>query len=441
MLEDFKNNFYEELPDFKEYQIYVATSGGIDSVALCHLLHQCGIYFKILHCNFKLRGEDSDLDEKFVSLLANKLDKEFYSISFNTIDKSKKSKTNIQLTARNLRYTWFNQITSSDKNPVVLTAHHLDDNIETFLLNISRGTSVKGAGGIPKFRDIYYRPLLKFSKSKIIKFIALNDIEYRTDSSNQELKYKRNTIRHKIIPELEKITPSIKENIQTFMNDILLMNDDLENESDQFKSLYFKESEGIISVTKKLLLQLSDIKLQYLFKSFGITRAKIQEFRNFLDSSNGAIRKIENFEFLINRDKLLMRNLENKVTLKPIQVYDLPFNFKVGNSKYQLSRAKKGNVNFNSNNVYCDFSIVQFPLTIRSYNNGEKFISFGSKQSKLISDILINQKLSLFEKEEVFIIEDSKRQSLFLDVITSNHNFKVTKLSTEVLILSKFIET
>ncbi|MCK5815335.1 MAG: tRNA lysidine(34) synthetase TilS, partial [Flavobacteriaceae bacterium] len=192
----------------------VTVSGGIDSVVLVHLLHQLKFDISIAHCNFKLREADSDLDEQFVKKLASDLKLDFYKISFETEVYAKKNKCSIQMAARELRYDWFEEIRQKNNLDYVLTAHHKDDVLETFLINLSRGTGLEGLIGIPSKNGYIVRPMLPFSREDINSFAKENTIEWREDKSNASTKYLRNKIRHDLVPILKELNPSFMSSFE-----------------------------------------------------------------------------------------------------------------------------------------------------------------------------------------------------------------------------------
>ncbi len=193
-------------------QIFVATSGGMDSMVLCHLLIQNGILFSIAHCNFTLRGKESDEDENFVKKFAKDHQIAFYTEKYNTAALAKENKTSIEEEARNLRYDFFRRLTMEYQIEAFLTAHHQDDQVETVLMRMISGTGFQGLQGIPEFRaPNFYRPLLQISQNEIKTYAIEHDISYREDSSNNEMIYKRNYIRHEILPKIETLNPNYRE--------------------------------------------------------------------------------------------------------------------------------------------------------------------------------------------------------------------------------------
>ncbi|MEE9348970.1 MAG: tRNA lysidine(34) synthetase TilS, partial [Flavobacteriaceae bacterium] len=209
MLANFKKHIELKFPFLKESKLLVTVSGGIDSVVLLHLLYQLDYSIVITHCNFCLREKESDIDEVFVKNLASKLEVPFFTKRFSTEKYASNHKLSIQEAARNLRYQWFSTLAKEQKCHAILTAHNLNDNLETFLINFSRGTGLKGLIGIPQINKNINRPLMAFSRKEITAFANENNIEWREDKSNANTKYTRNKIRHSIIPVLEELNPNL----------------------------------------------------------------------------------------------------------------------------------------------------------------------------------------------------------------------------------------
>ena len=253
MLQEFKNHINDSFSFLKESKILIAISGGIDSVVLSHLAHQTGLNFALCHCNFQLRGEESDEDEVFVKELAKKLNVTVFTTNFDTNQYAKEQKLSTQVAARNLRYKWFDQLLQKHQFEVVLTAHNSNDNIETFLINATRGTGLEGLTGIPPINGNIIRPLLPFSRKDIETFAHENQIVWREDSSNNSDKYVRNKIRHQVIPILEEINPQLLETfsrtLQNLQESSEIVNDRIQDIS---KEMIRQENELIKLDVSKL---------------------------------------------------------------------------------------------------------------------------------------------------------------------------------------------
>ena len=220
MFPQFQQHLYSRLTFLKESRILIAISGGVDSVVLTHLCHQLKLNISLAHCNFNLRGKESDADEDFVLQLAEDLELEVFIESFETEAYAKEHKRSIQMAARELRYQWFDELADQLKFDYILTAHHADDNLETFLINFTRGTGLEGLTSIPEVNGVFVRPLLPFSSHEIHEFAKENKIKWRYDSSNASTKYLRNKLRHDVIPILKEINPSLLQSFKTTLNNL-----------------------------------------------------------------------------------------------------------------------------------------------------------------------------------------------------------------------------
>ena len=216
MIDKVKNIIFENSLFSKTDKLILAISGGVDSVCLMHILLSLGYKLELAHCNFNLRGVESNEDEEFVKKLSNIYKLKLHIQSFDTEKYSIQKRLSIQMAARELRYNWFKKIKIKEEAKYIILAHHNDDDIETYFINLLRGTGIKGLLGMPIKKDCFIRPLINFSRLDIERYVSINKLEYRDDSSNNSLKYLRNKIRHKLLPLLYEINPNLK---QTLLNE------------------------------------------------------------------------------------------------------------------------------------------------------------------------------------------------------------------------------
>lgn len=214
MLEKFQNHIQSQFSFLNESKIFIAVSGGVDSMVLVDLYQKLQLNFSILHCNFQLRGEESEAETQFIRDFGKKNQIPYIIHYFETEKYAKENKLSIQLAARKLRYNWFQDELKNKNFNHLLTAHHADDNLETFLINLSRGTGIEGLTGIPKQNNFIIRPLLPFSRTEILQYAKENQVEWKEDSSNQSDKYLRNKIRHQIVPILKELHPTFLDNFE-----------------------------------------------------------------------------------------------------------------------------------------------------------------------------------------------------------------------------------
>ena len=273
MLQQFREHINTHLSFLNGKKLLIALSGGLDSIVLSHLLHQLQFSMEFAHCNFKLRGVESDEDEAFVTEFSSGLNVKIHVQHFNPKTYSEIHKVSIQMAARTLRYQWFASLAEALKCDYILTAHHADDALETFLINFSRGTGLEGLTGIPEQNGNVIRPLLPFSKETILDYAEKNNLKWREDSSNTETKSLRNKIRHEIIPQLRSLYPAFPENVQKTLQHLQGSKQLIATHIKNCKETLFQpEGNGyIISVAELMELRPQKPYLYELFKDFGFT--------------------------------------------------------------------------------------------------------------------------------------------------------------------------
>ncbi|MCL6295186.1 tRNA lysidine(34) synthetase TilS [Jejuia spongiicola] len=431
MLEQFKSHIKNNFSILKESKLLVAISGGLDSVVLMHLCHQFGLNIALVHCNFNLRGEESDSDENFILQLAEDLDLEVFIESFDTENYAKKNKLSIQMAARELRYNWFEELAAQLQFDYVLTAHHADDNLETFLINLSRGTGLDGLSGIPVINDKLVRPLLLFSREAIETYAKDNNLKWREDSSNISTKYLRNKLRHDVIPILKEINPQLLQNFsktQAYLkNSKLIIEDRIE---DVFTDIVNQTDSQSISFDVSKIKKLSKPKA-YLFeflKDYNFT--EWDDVENLLDAQSGKQVFSNTHRLLKDRRFLLLTEITSE-SYKPIKILNLdnkietPFGALIFN-KIDLI------VENLSNTVYVDKDKLNFPLTIRKWEEGDVFYPLGMTGKKKLSKYFKDEKISLFDKENVWVLCSGK-DIVWVINRRADNRFKVTEATKHIL--------
>lgn len=390
----------------KTDKLLLAFSGGVDSVVLAMLLKEGGYNFELAHCNFKLRGKESDADEKFCIDFAKKNKLKIHNKQFKTKDFVKNTKTSVQMAARELRYTWFMELAKKHKYDFVLTAHHANDNIETLLINLIRGTGINGLKGIPQKQNLIARPLLFARKEDILAYAEKNKLKYRDDSSNDEVKYKRNYLRHEIIPGLKKLNPALES---TFDNNIRLFRQTAavvkQFVSEKRKEIIVEGNDSFKINIKKLVAEESAELLLFEWLSpKGFNNSQVEQiFNSLISKSSGKLFFSETHQALIDRDFIFVEFIEIKTPQKEFLIKEisdfkkLPFKLNA-----DLSASKK--IMSGKNIAQIDFTKPVFPLKIRKWKAGDKFMPLGMTGYKKISDFLINQKLNRFEKENIWLL-------------------------------------
>ena len=413
----------------------VAVSGGVDSVVLLDLLAKAGYKLALAHCNFKLRGDESEEDEQFVRNLAEKYHIPLFVKQCPANDYATKHKLTIQEAARDLRYDFFEKLSAEKNFDKVAIAHHADDNLETFFINLFRGGGLQGLKGIPVQRTIFIRPLMFATRQQIETYARDNNLRWRNDSSNASLKYLRNKIRHQLLPEIKKITGNFDPVFQSLDNlkeDALVLELLLEREKSRLTNI---KNNNIIITPEKIPPGLTgSLWFYYLLKSYGFPRSETGKiFDAFRSKSTGKHFFSEHFELLVDRDSLVVR----KKTLSakqqfPIYPTDTVINKPIkATLKIVSGNAIEPTLFKNPDNGFFDYRKLTFPLTLRKWRQGDRFQPYGMKGSKLVSDFFTDMKLSLFEKEATWLLE-SEGVIAWIVGHRVAEPFKVTKKTKKV---------
>lgn len=388
-------------------KILVGVSGGIDSMVLLHLLVHAGFSVGVAHCNFGLRGDESDADEQFVRYHCLMNGIPIHSIGFDTLEYSKKNGFSIQVAARELRYAYFDEIGKEYKYTRIAVAHNLNDSVETVLLNLSRGTGLRGLTGIKPVNGNIIRPLLFATRNQIEEYASLHKISYREDSSNATLKYKRNFIRHKVMPLLWELNPAADISIYQTAKHLIEAQLLVDRQLSQIRREIIYEDGGKVYLDIQKLRDepAANLFLVDFLSNFSYTPAMAGEVLNLLESSAGG--KVESETHVVFRDRNQLI-IQPKQTLEPHWVqfdanarhveHPIKLNITL-NDYFKGSPFKKDPKVAN-----LDFGKLEFPLTIRPWQPGDRFIPFGMTGFKKISDFLIDIKLPIPEKERVFVL-------------------------------------
>ena len=386
-------------------KVIVGVSGGADSVALLHVLKQLGYSCIVAHCNFHLRGEESDNDEIFVREMANELHLDFEQIDFDTTDYARKCKISVEMAARELRYNWFEQVRKTHTASAIAVAHHADDNVETLLMNLTRGTGLKGLTGIPLQNGYIIRPLLCCTRSDIVNYLIKYNLHHITDSTNAQNDYTRNKFRNQIIPLFEKINPSFKQTItaliERFEEIEAVYNEKMIETKSKITSTennYFKIDIQQLKHTKYRKSLLYDILLPYSFHA-----DTVENIIHNLDSEPGSIFYSLTHKLLHDRDFLIVS--KNNIPLQ--QSYNISESVTEISEPIHLNISKRiYNTKISKSKLFAtlDASKFTFPLVLRHWQKGDSFVPFGMKNSKKLSDFFIDTKMNRFEKENTWLL-------------------------------------
>jgi len=417
-------------------KILLAVSGGIDSMVLLDLLQKMNCNFAVAHCNFNLRGQESDGDEAFVSSYCEEKKIELFKISFQTKTYANEKKISIQMAARELRYNWFQEIYQANDFKYIALAHHANDVVETFHINLSRGTGIKGLSGIKAKIGNLIRPLLFATRDEIIGYQKENKLDFREDSSNSSVKYARNKIRHEIIPSLEKINSAYSQNVLKSIENLLevekIYNQQIEEKRKEI--VIFENHLYKINIDKLLKTAAPKTFLFEFIREFGFESDNLEQIYESVTNQTGCEFLSENFILLKNRNEFIVKRKENaqktdifidKNCLQ-LKINEINFTFSEFEKKQDFVMEKKQEI------ALLDFDKLEFPLQITNWKTGDYFYPLGMEKRKKISDFLIDKKISLFEKEKQLILK-SKNEIVWMVGKQIDNRFKLTQSTKKIL--------
>jgi len=396
MLDQFNEHINNRLGFLKNKKLLLACSGGVDSMVLAHVMCQFNFTIAIAHCNFSLRGVESDTDMDFVKSWAEKQSIPFFVKTFNTKEFAADHKLSIQMAARDLRYEWFETILNDCKYDYLLTAHHADDNLETFLINLSRGTGLRGLLGIPEKNHRIVRPLLPYSKDQLLAYAKKNSLCWREDNSNNNTKYLRNKLRHHIVPAYKEVSSSTLKNFnktqkylrgsQTLVDDYLVLIRNL---------VMTEQAEGfVINITKLINLPHYEMLLHELLSPFNFNAWKPNETAGvYVIAKNTKSIKI------------------------PVRL-----NFSEASS-FKIT---------NTHTFFVDYQKLDYPLQLRPWKEGDFFHPLGMKGKKKLSKFFKDEKLSLVAKSNIWVL-CSNHKIVWVVGMRGDERFKVTKQTKTIL--------
>ena len=430
MLASFQNHLQQNFPFLWQKKIILAISGGIDSVVLAHLLHGLNIPFLMAHCNFQLRGEESEGDQRFVAALSHQLSAPLAVKRFETKAYGKAHGLNTQLAARVLRYEWFETLRKEKGYDYVLTAHQANDSWETFLINTSRGTGLKGLLGIPAQNGAILRPLLPFSREEIHAFATENHICWREDSSNCSDAYTRNKIRHHLSPILKEIHPLFFKNFEKTQSLLQLTYDFLQESISQYRKECFTMGNPIVFLIEKLRTHPHRrFLLHELLSPYGFT--DVNALERFLQASTGKYLASDTHRLLSNRGQWLISEIHE--TPSPafyLQETDQAIDFPIALSWKKVSQAEPSGAEV----IYIDKEKIQFPLCLRKRKEGDLFFPYGmGGQKKVLRKYFKDEKYSLYDKENQWLLTDSTDQILWVVGRRADERFRPTPHTKEIL--------
>ncbi|OZV69945.1 tRNA lysidine(34) synthetase TilS [Winogradskyella aurantia] len=431
MLKSFSDTIDGPLRCLKQGKLLLAISGGLDSVVLAWLCHELKLNFALAHCNFNLRDEESNTDEDFVINLAEDLDVEVFIQNFDTLSYAQSNGRSIQMAARELRYDWLKELAGQLEFDYILTAHHADDNLETFLINFTRGTGLNGLTGIPTINDNIVRPLLSFPRAQIQEYARDHNIDWREDSSNATRKYLRNKFRHDIVPILKEINPNLLDSFQ--------------NTLEHLKDTADIVEESLNAVAKRAIVNIDDHGVTYkisefkkvnnpkaylfeMFKNFGFT--EWNDVVDLLDAESGKYVKSNSHRLIKHRAHLILTDLQT-YTNEPIIINESDASIETPLGILKLETAKSY-LQADLHTIYVDKHRLKFPLMLRPWQEGDIFQPLGMTGKKKVSKYLKDEKTSLVEKENTWVLT-SDNEIIWIVGKRADERFKITSKTKDIL--------
>ncbi|MCD7974150.1 MAG: tRNA lysidine(34) synthetase TilS [Candidatus Azobacteroides sp.] len=444
MLERVKRYIEENKLLFPKEKVLVGVSGGADSVALLDMLYHLGYHCIICHCNFHLRADESLRDEHFVHALATSYQLPFIKTDFDTQRYAKEKNLSIEMAARELRYTWFEEKRQEYNASAIAVGHHLDDSVETTFLNLCRGTGIRGLTGIRAKNGNIVRPLLTLSKKDILTYLSAGSLSFVTDSTNEDSIYTRNFIRNKIIPLFEELNPDFNQTMQRTQEYLTDTEAIYRQAVEYWKSNIVKQKAQQWEIAVPVLLS-SPAPSTILFEilsPFGFNSAVIKDISGHLTDIPGKTfyNSDVTYRVILHRDCLIL-SPNKKATEDPIYLIEentsgisLPISLRLTiqeNSPDFCFNKKK-------ETAYFDLEKLAFPLILRHWKKGDRFVPFGMKGKKKLSDYFTDRKMCLPEKEMLWILCNAKDEILWIVGERADNRFRVTETTRDILRIDFF---
>jgi len=420
----------------------LTVSGGVDSIVMANLFHKAGLAAGIAHCNFGLRGEESMLDEMFVRQLGDQYNLPVFVKRFETKNYAKEHAVSTQMAARDLRYAWFEEIREKNAFDWIATAHHASDSLETALLNLARGTGISGLHGIQFQNRLLLRPILFAEKKEILAYARANMLTWRDDVSNDSLDYKRNIVRHKIIPVLKELNPSLESTFKVTSERIRAADILLTEYLDAWKRAAVRSEEDEIFISIPALLSESEpaYRLWSVLSGYGFSYIQTGQIIKSIYAVSGKIFYSESHSLLKDRGNLILKPIFVKNLLpQPVFVTEKNGSFTFGDGILHLESEQKSTTSFDGKQdyiIHVDEDQLLFPLTVRKWLPGDICYPLGMKgKRKKISDILVDKKMNLYQKEKVHVLVNGNGEIIWVVGIRMDERYKIsdeTKNATKI---------
>lgn len=404
--------------------ILAAVSGGRDSVVLAELLHRGGYRFEIAHCNFHLRGDESDRDEQFVRDLANRYGVPCHVAQFDTDAYASEKNISTEMAARELRYAWFERVRQERGLDLIAVAHHRDDAIETFFINLLRGAGLAGLCGMKAQYGHVVRPLLHVSREEIDRYIDENGLHYVEDRTNATDLYLRNRIRHQLIPPMRELNPSFDSVMSQNLHNLSDANEIYQSTVAAIKEdIVTHRSDGIdeIPIAKIENLKTQDTLLFELLRPYGFNADTVNEILAGLHGKSGRQYLSPTHRLVKDRQTLQVSALGTTDATPKLTISG------------PIARKEFTTLKTERNTILCDADLLKQPLTLRHWHDGDRFYPFGMKGSQLVSDYFSDHKFSLLEKQQAWLLCDADDKIVWVIGHRADGRFAVTGKTMEII--------
>ncbi|MEI7896978.1 MAG: tRNA lysidine(34) synthetase TilS [bacterium] len=418
--------------------VLLAVSGGIDSTVMAHLFHSAGFRFGIAHCNFTLRGNDSDEDAAFVKRMGLQFRVPYFSQTFDTRKTAAEKGISIQMAARELRYNWFERTREENRFDFIATAHHLDDQAETFLINLLRGTGIAGLHGIPVKNGHVIRPMMFAFRNDIEKYARKRQIDFRTDKSNDERKYLRNKIRHELIPVFSSINPDFSRGLAGTIAKLREFETIGNSAMQQWcnAAMTQKGENVVVGLSHFSGLAAAESYAWNLLSPYGFSETQVSNLLYSLNTSGTRSFRSATHIMVRNRKDLVISEIKQQAKEKDVSIELFRLKKKI-RKPIPLSFERIGDVgNYiiptDETSASLDFHKLHFPLTLRKWQHGDAFYPLGMKKKKKLSDFFIDQKMSQEDKERTWLLCSGKHIAWIIGHRIDNR-YRITSSTTEIL--------
>ncbi|WP_140937449.1 tRNA lysidine(34) synthetase TilS [Sphingobacterium lumbrici] len=435
----------ELLDRFKDYcvenelfatsdKLLLAVSGGRDSMLMATLFLKAQINIEIAHCNFGLRGQESDGDEALVRDFAQRHKVPFHVKHFDTVSYAEMHKISIQMAARDLRYAWFEDLSRELSCRYIAIAQHKNDHIETVLLNLTRGTGLQGLQGIKSKRDNIIRPLLFLTAAEVTSAVEELKVPFRDDSSNFSTKYARNKIRLDIIPQFESLNTdfidTMDKNIQRFQENYVL----LQSFIDPLRSQLFEtDTEGRWKIKKEDLSRQNISLLYALFEPFGFSKRTLEDLIQTLEAESGRIFESKEYQLLLDRTYVLLKKKDRLATELEVSEDATVINWL--DKTFEILLSEHTEICPDVQVAQIDYNRLIFPLKVRPWQEGDVFYPLGMRGKKKLSDYFVDRKISLFDKKAIPIWVNGNGDIIWISGYRLDDRYKITDNTQKVLTL------